>query len=168
VKTFGSIFNINSFGYEPKNQVFNARLGMDFRAYGGFEPEIIAIGERRVRLMYNFLKSIFGINNSGDQEVGSFDEYRVSWHPEMAKPGDTIHIDYQGLLKDSGAKEVYLHYGFDSWSKKINTVKMENNDYGGFETDIHVDGNHEINFCFKDDANHWDNNDGFNWTVPLQ
>ncbi len=119
--------------------------------------------------MYNFLRNIFGINNSGgDQEMGSLDEYRVSWHPEIVKPGDTIHINYQGLLKDSGAKEVYLHYAFDSWSQKINTIKMEDTGPGGYGTDIQVDGNHEINFCFKDDANHWDNNDECNWNVPVQ
>ncbi len=126
--------------------------------------------------MYNFLKNIFGINDTNDQEVGSFDDYeagsfdehRVTWRPTMVRSGDTIHINYQGLLKDANAQDVYLHYGFDSWSKGLDTAKMEKENQDGFGIDIHVDGNHEINFCFKDDTNHWDNNDGFNWNVPLQ
>ncbi len=117
--------------------------------------------------MFDFLKSILGMNNADQQEFGSFDN-RVSWEPAPFRSGDTVHINYQGLLKKSGASEVYLHYGFDSWSQGVATVKMEKMENGEFGSDITFTGDQEINFCFKDSGNNWDNNNGHNWTLHPQ
>jgi hypothetical protein len=117
--------------------------------------------------MFDFLKNILGMNQGSQQEFGSFDN-RVTWEPAPPQPGDSVHITYQGLLKNSGAGDVYLHYSFDSWSKGIATVKMHKSQDGSFDSDIPFNGNQEINFCFKDDANNWDNNNGHNWTVHPQ
>ena len=114
--------------------------------------------------MFDFLKNILGINDGNQQEFGSLDN-QVTWEPEPAKPGDTVHINYKGLLKNSGASEVYLHYGFDSWTKGIATMKMEKSIDGDFGADVQFQGNQELNFCFKDSGNNWDNNDGHNWTL---
>jgi len=119
--------------------------------------------------MFNFLKNILGKNEANNEEYGTMDNNsRVSWNPEQPRPGDTVHVNYQGLLKNSGANEVYLHYGFDSWSKGITTVKMNRNENGDFGSDIPFNESHEINFCFRDNANNWDNNNGFNWTVHTE
>lgn len=117
--------------------------------------------------MLDFLRNILGMNESNQQEFGSFDN-RVTLQPEPVRPGDTVHIDYQGLLKNSGASEVYLHYGFDSWTQGISTVKMERATDGRFGADVRFQGNQEMNFCFKDGGNNWDNNNGHNWTVHPQ
>lgn len=117
--------------------------------------------------MFDFLKNFLGKNEANQQEFGSFD-HRVSWEPAPPKPGDTVHINYEGLLKNSGAGEVYLHYGFDSWSKGVTTVRMERTNNGDFGSDITFSGNQEINFCFKDSGNNWDNNNGHNWTLHPQ
>lgn len=119
--------------------------------------------------MNNFLKTLLGRNRT-DQEIGSFDDSRVVFQPRWNENGETVHIDYQGLLKDSGAESVFLHYGFDSWNAEVATVMMEREENGKFGVDIpaHFGHNHhEINFCFKDSANNWDNNNGWNWTVSL-
>jgi hypothetical protein len=109
-----------------------------------------------------------GLNSQNSEEFGSLDHNRISWSPNPVRPGETIQINYQGLLKDLGASEVYLHYGFDSWSSPPQTVKMEQRETGEFGADVQAEGNHEINFCFKDAANQWDNNNGSNWTLPLE
>lgn len=116
----------------------------------------------------SFLKNLFGLNRN-DQEFGSFeDQNRVFWEPSPVRPGETVQIKYQGLLKDAGADEVYLHYGFDSWSYSVNTIKMERLENGNFGAGIQATGNQEINFCFKDSAGNWDNNNGWNWRLQLQ
>jgi hypothetical protein len=96
------------------------------------------------------------------------DDQRVSWNPSVIRNGDTIEIQYQGLLKNSGAEEVFLHYGFDSWSHTPATVKMEKQQNGSFNKQIAVEGNHEVNLCFKDALGNWDNNDGWNWNIHLE
>ena len=118
--------------------------------------------------MFNFLRNILGFNDSNQQEFGSVDDYRVSLEPVSPRSGETISINYQGLLKNSGANEVYLHYGFDSWSKSVKTVKMERVENGDFNSRIRTEGNYEINFCFKDNVNNWDNNNGRDWTAHIQ
>ena len=93
-------------------------------------------------------------------------DQRVSWEPAPVKFGDTVHVNYDGLLKNSGASEVYAHYGFDGW-KNSNTVKMDKKSNGVFSVEIPVHASHEINLCFKDAADNWDNNSGWNWKIDV-
>ncbi|HBF37676.1 MAG TPA: carbohydrate-binding protein [Firmicutes bacterium] len=116
--------------------------------------------------MNNFLKSLLGLNKN-DQESGSF-ENAISWEPTEPRTNDTLNIQYRGLLKESGANEVYLHYGFDSWNRAVSTIKMDKQDDGNFRTTIKAEDAHEMNLCFKDSADNWDNNNGYNWNLPLQ
>ena len=79
--------------------------------------------------------------------------------------GNDLTVIYNGLLKNSGADQVYLHYGFGDatrWSD-VETTRMDNS-FQGFEKTIRMK-NHTCKFCFKDSADNWDNNCGHNWTV---
>lgn len=119
--------------------------------------------------MNSFLKMLLGQQqNANDrEEFGSLEGHAISWEPETAKPGDLVWIRYQGFLKDHGADSVYLHYGFDSWQNGLETIKMDRTDTGDFGARVQAAGNHEINFCFKDSNNNWDNNNGYNWNIHL-
>lgn len=107
-------------------------------------------------------------NFKNDQEFGSFDDDRISCNPEPARSGETVEIEYRGLLQNSGAGQIYLHYSFDSWNRPAQTVPMGKRDDGSFSAAIRADGEHEINFCFKDAVDNWDNNNGRDWTLHLQ
>lgn len=90
-------------------------------------------------------------------ELGEDFDYR----PHSAEP---VHIHYDGLLKNCGADAVYLHYGFDNWDHQtIRTEKMHQQPDGSFYLSINPGHHREINYCFKDSADHWDNNNGWNW-----
>lgn len=89
----------------------------------------------------------------------------ISILPEV-KIGSETSISYNGILSNSGAEKVYLHYGFDGWSN-AKTVAMKKSLSGAFNTEVKVKGKEELNFCFKDSANNWDNNNGFDWRVDL-
>lgn len=81
--------------------------------------------------------------------------------------GNLVNIAYNGLLSKSGAEQVYLHCGYSdpkNW-REINTVKMERTPRG-WEQSVHM-RNHTMAFCFKDSANNWDNNNGYNWIVRV-
>lgn len=90
----------------------------------------------------------------------------ISGLPEIEKGRETS-ISYKGLLSNSGAEKVYLHYGFDGWGN-AHTIAMKKNLSGNFKTEIKVNGNEELNFCFKDNANNWDNNNGLDWKVEIK
>lgn len=96
-----------------------------------------------------------------------FNDDRVSYEPAPVRSGDTVHVNYQGILKNSGATEVYLHYGADGW-KEPSTIRMQQMQDGIFGAEIQASASHEINFCFKDSANNWDNNSGWNWKADIQ
>lgn len=116
----------------------------------------------------NKFKGSLSANNQAKQEFGSFEHNpSIVWSPHPPKSGETVHIYYQGLLQESGAKEVFLHYGFDGWNSS-ETVPMEKNRDGSFGISIQAKGNREINFCFKDPLNNWDNNDGLNWALRIE
>ena len=118
--------------------------------------------------MNNVLKTIFGLNNANLQEIGSIDDSRISFNPTYVRPGEDLEVHYHGLLKESGADQVYLHYGFDNWNNNLATVPMNRLEDGCFKATIKANGNQELNFCFKDSAANWDNNNGYNWIMRLQ
>lgn len=128
--------------------------------------------------MNSFLKNLLGINKN-DQEIGTLEKASfsdaeasendaISWEPMPPRTDDTLNIHYRGLLKDSGAGEIFLHYGFDSWNRSINTIKMDKKADGSFSAAVKAERAHEMNLCFKDNADNWDNNNGNNWNLPLQ
>jgi hypothetical protein len=91
----------------------------------------------------------------------------ISIEPMPVKSGGKVHLRYHGLLKNSGTPEVYLHYGFDGW-KDCATIPMERTIDGEFAVSIHASADREINFCFKDGSEHWDNNSGWNWQCDIE
>jgi hypothetical protein len=90
---------------------------------------------------------------------------RIALEPDAARTGENVRIKYHGLLKNSGANEVYLYYGKDGWHN-TNTIRMhmENDD---FVAEVKAEADHELNFCFKDSADNWDNNNGYDWKVHV-
>ncbi|MEW5784154.1 MAG: carbohydrate-binding protein [Bacillota bacterium] len=92
---------------------------------------------------------------------------RISLEPGSPSKGQTVKLEYRGLLAQSGADSVWLHCGFDGWSQ-LQDIPMSRTYGGSFSCTAEVRGNKEMNFCFKDSANHWDNNNGHNWTVPIK
>lgn len=92
----------------------------------------------------------------------------ITANPVPITAGEKVSIIYNGLLASSGADSVYLHYGYgpsNSWSK-VSDLHMEKTPRG-FEAAFQVQGNNQLNFCFKDSMNNWDNNNGKNWSYTI-
>ncbi|MEW6572548.1 MAG: carbohydrate-binding protein [Bacillota bacterium] len=92
---------------------------------------------------------------------------RVDINPSPAVRGREVLVHYNGLLNKSGADRVFCHYGYDGW-KNVSTAEMRREADGSFAVSIPVVGTSEINLCFKDSANNWDNNNGWNWTTDIK
>jgi hypothetical protein len=81
--------------------------------------------------------------------------------------GNQINITYNGLLSKSGADRVFLHCGYgdpNNW-RDVTTMQMDRT-ARGWEKNVPMK-NHTLAFCFKDSANNWDNNNGYNWIARI-
>lgn len=86
----------------------------------------------------------------------------------LSEDGKEVSILYTGLLAQSDAGQIYLHCGFGDkydWSE-INSQPMERRNEG-WEKIIRVEKGNQLNFCFKDSVNNWDNNNGTNWAYRI-
>ncbi len=88
--------------------------------------------------------------------------------PTPITAGEKVEVKYNGLLARSGAEEVYLHAGFGhnkQWDD-VRDLKMESR---GNEWHINFDvaTDKRFNFCFRDNAGNWDNNNGKNWSYEV-
>ncbi|NLK51613.1 MAG: carbohydrate-binding protein [Syntrophomonadaceae bacterium] len=90
----------------------------------------------------------------------------VSVYPYPARRGEFVTICYNGLLKNSGADQVYLHSGYGSLWRDDQYLRMQRTNMGWEKTMV-VDKSDVMHFCFKDSANNWDNNAGLNWSVTV-
>lgn len=90
----------------------------------------------------------------------------VTITPATPAVGENVKIQYDGLLSKSGAAHVYAHVGYGSKWENPQDVPMARSSTG-FETTIPVIKGDTLNLCFKDCANHWDNNSGMNYSFDI-
>lgn len=80
--------------------------------------------------------------------------------------GSVAEIEYNGLLANSGAHNIYMFWGYeDHWKSPGNTKMKQMNDR--FIAEFEVTSNGKLNIAFKDSANNWDNNSGENYKFKV-
>lgn len=102
-------------------------------------------------------------NPQGHEIVGG-----VNVYPTPITLGEHVNIVYDGLLAQSGAQEVWMHVGFglhNNWHD-VKDVRMLRTGRG-WEQTFEANDSTRLNFCFKDSANNWDNNNGHNWSFEI-
>jgi len=82
---------------------------------------------------------------------------------ERVALAERIEVRYKGLLAKAGANRVYLHCGFGSEWKNARDIAMNMDEDNTWKAMLELKDGTEINFCFRDDAGNWDNNNGRNW-----
>ncbi|MCL6478274.1 MAG: hypothetical protein K6T65_07635 [Peptococcaceae bacterium] len=86
----------------------------------------------------------------------------------LSESGRDVRIRYNGLLAASGAADVYMHYGFGGSDNWVNVGDMHLERTGeGWESTVAMHDNNQLNFCFRDGAYNWDNNNGLNWIYRI-
>ena len=78
-----------------------------------------------------------------------------------------VKISYTGQLFQDASEEVSIHYGFGLNWDSINDIKMEKTELG-FQAEIELKEGDSFNFCFKNENDIWDNNNGQNYIFPLE
>lgn len=92
----------------------------------------------------------------------------VTVYPTPITQGEYINVIYNGLLAQSGADSVWLHYGYgphNNW-RDVKDLKMFWTGRG-WEQTLQASDPSRLNFCFKDSAGNWDNNHGHNWSFEI-
>ncbi|AFV11261.1 hypothetical protein Tph_c10380 [Thermacetogenium phaeum DSM 12270] len=89
--------------------------------------------------------------------------------PVPSKVGEKCKIRYHGLLATSGADQVWLRtgYGTGPW-QNIYDYRMNKVGPNEWEQTVEITREGQFNFCFKDSANNWDNNNGLNWSYTIR
>lgn len=89
--------------------------------------------------------------------------------PVPSKVGEKCKIRYHGLLANAGADQVWLHtgYGTGPW-QNIYDYRMNKVGQNEWEQTVEITREGQFNFCFKDSANNWDNNNGLNWSYTIR
>ena len=78
-----------------------------------------------------------------------------------------VKISYTGKLYQNASEEVSIHYGFGPNWDNLNDTEMKKTDLG-FQAEIKLEEGETFNFCFKNENDIWDNNDGQNYIFPLE
>ena len=78
-----------------------------------------------------------------------------------------VKISYTGTFFENGSNEVYIHYGFGLNWDNLNEIKMERTELG-FQTELLLLEGETFNFCFRNENNIWDNNEGINYIFNLE
>ena len=78
-----------------------------------------------------------------------------------------VKLSYTGKFFQDDSQDVFIHYGFGNNWDNLNDIKMEKTDLG-FQAELNLGTGDTFNFCFRNNNNEWDNNDGKNYIFPLE
>ena len=91
----------------------------------------------------------------------------IFFNTDKLVPNTTVKISYVGKLFQDDSEEVYIHYGFGLLWENVSEIKMEKTELG-FQAEIELFDSESFNFCFRNEANEWDNNGGENYIFPIE
>ena len=91
----------------------------------------------------------------------------IFFNTDKLTQNSRVKISYTGKLFQDNSQEVYIHYGFGLLWENLNEIKMKKTDLG-FQAEIDLVDKETFNFCFKNELNVWDNNDGKNYIFELE
>ena len=78
-----------------------------------------------------------------------------------------VKISYVGRLFEENSNDVYIHFGFGNSWDNLSDMKMEKTELG-FQAEIELLENDTFNFCFRNENDSWDNNEGQNYIFDLE
>ncbi len=91
----------------------------------------------------------------------------IFFNTDKLTPYITVKITYAGKFFSDKSKEVFLHYSFnDNW-ENAKDVKMEKSELG-YQAEIELDNNKNLNICFFNEKGEWDNNESINYNFPIE
>lgn len=78
-----------------------------------------------------------------------------------------VKISYTGKFFQDNSQEVTIHYGFGNNWENLHDEKMVKTELG-FQIEVDLGEFETFNFCFCNEKNEWDNNDGSNYSFLIE
>jgi len=91
----------------------------------------------------------------------------IFFNTDKLTPYITIKITYAGKLFENKSTDIFLHYCFNENWENFKDVKMEKSELG-YQAEIELNNNKELNICFFNDKKEWDNNNFMNYNFPIE
>lgn len=91
----------------------------------------------------------------------------IFFNTDKLVPNTTVKISYTGNLFQNGSEEVYIHFGFGLLWENVSEIKMLKTELG-FQAEIELQDFESLNFCFRNENDAWDNNNGENYIFPIE
>ena len=78
-----------------------------------------------------------------------------------------VKISYTGKFFQDNSQEVTIHYGFGNNWENLHDEKMVKTELG-FQIEADLGEFDTFNFCFCNEKNEWDNNNGTNYSFLIE
>ena len=91
----------------------------------------------------------------------------IFFNTDKLTSNSIIKISYAGELFQNNSEKVFIHYGFGLLWEEVTEIEMTKTELG-FQAEIQIGDYDSFNFCFKNNLNEWDNNDGSNYIFPIE
>ena len=91
----------------------------------------------------------------------------IFFNTDKLVENSNVKISYTGDLFQNNSEEVFIHYGFGLNWDDLNEIKMEKTELG-FQAELNLKSYDIFNFCFRNNNNNWDNNNGANYVFPIE
>ena len=90
----------------------------------------------------------------------------IFFNTDKLTANSTVKISYTGRFFQDHSTEVYINYAFgDNWAEEA-TTSMTKTELG-FQIEIDIPETSLFSFCFKNEKEEWDNNEGQNYSFEI-
>ena len=91
----------------------------------------------------------------------------IFFNTDKLVENSTVKISYTGKFFQDDSENVYLHYGFGINWDNVNEIQMEKTELV-FQAEVSLLEGESFNLCFKNGNDEWDNNEGQNYSFPIE
>ena len=91
----------------------------------------------------------------------------IFFNTDRLTPNTNVKISYIGKFFQDESEHVYIRYGFGQEWENLIEAEMEKTELG-YQVEITLEDSPTFNFCFKNEKDEWDNNDGDNYIFIIE
>ena len=91
----------------------------------------------------------------------------IFFNTDRLTPNTNVKISYIGKFFQDKSEHVYIRYGFGQEWENLIEAEMEKTELG-YQVELTLEDSPTFNFCFKNEKDEWDNNDGDNYIFIIE
>ena len=91
----------------------------------------------------------------------------IFFNTDRLTANNRIKISYTGKFFQDNSTNVYIHYGFGNEWENLVDIEMTKTELG-FQIEVDLLDKETFNFCFKNEKDEWDNNEGQNYIFTIE